>query len=221
MNELQLQCQAQAAQLEKALLTVQEEKDLVREVWMDVNSPSLPYSMVLRHTCVHMYQRENTSRPGFKALVNAAPQNVANFLFSSLGPTKCHSDGVIDYFYLQVQRELRQHQEQSAVTLRTQQEEAAHVQSELQQQLHACQQEIRELEGLRTQMASKEEVEERLVRENEDLASRLSIAEHQLAVSSLRSKGSREGAGEGEGEEGQEVEAMKEMQRRTVELNAQ
>ena len=109
------------------------------------------------------------------------------------------------------------------MTLRTQQEEAACVQTELQQQLHACQLEIRELEGLRAQLTSKEEMEERLVGENEDLASRLSVAEHQLAVSGLRSKGSREeaGEGEGEGEGGQEVEVMREMQRRAVDLKAQ
>ena len=121
---------------------------------------------------------------------------------------------------MQVQRELRQQQEQNAVELRNQQEEAARIQVELNQQLHASRREIRELEALRAQIAGKEEVEERLVRENEDLASRLSVAEHQLAVSGLRSKGSRGEAGKEEEEEGaggQEVEMIGELQRRSAE----
>lgn len=106
--------------------------------------------------------------------------------------------------------------------LRTQQEEAAQIQSGLNQQLHASQREIRELEGLRAQIANKEEVEEKLVRENEDLASRLSVAEHQLAISGLRSKGSRGEAGkkEEEGAGGQEAEVMEELQRRSAECNS-
>ncbi len=48
VSELQSQCQAQATQLEKALLTVQEEKDLVREVHTYVRTQPLQYSKGVR-----------------------------------------------------------------------------------------------------------------------------------------------------------------------------
>ncbi len=106
--------------------------------------------------------------------------------------------------------------------LRSHQEEAIQTQAKLQQHLQASQLEVRELQDLRAQIASKEEVEERLVRENEDLASRLSVAEHQLAVGGMRSKSSREEAGEEEEEDGggQEVEVMRELQKRTMECDS-
>ena len=94
------------------------------------------------------------------------------------------------------------------MALRTQQEEAKQVQRDLEQQLNTCQREILELQGLRVQIEAKEEIEERLVREKEELASRLSVAEHQLAMlkAGHRAEGRQEVDGGGrEGEGGEEV----------------
>ena len=77
---------------------------------------------------------------------------------------------------------MRQQAEKSDVALRDQQEAARLVQQELQQRLQASQRQLLELEALRAQMEAKDEVQEGLVREKEELASRLGVAEHQLAV---------------------------------------
>ena len=63
-----------------------------------------------------------------------------------------------------------------------QQEEAQLIQSKLESQLEACHREILELEGMRAQMVARDEIEEKLVRDNEELVSKLSAAEHQLAI---------------------------------------
>ena len=83
---------------------------------------------------------------------------------------------------LQLQKELRQQEEESDVALRAQQEEAESVRNGLQQQLAECRQEIRELGVLRAEMAAKEEAIEKLLREKEQLASKLGLSEHQCAV---------------------------------------
>ena len=92
------------------------------------------------------------------------------------------------------------------MTLRAQQEEAKRIQADLEQQLEATQREVRELEGLRVQIAIREEVEEKLVKEKEELTSRLTATEHQLAIQrvGLRSK---EGEGDGLMEEVQRLAA--------------
>ena len=56
------------------------------------------------------------------------------------------------------------------------------LRSDYEQNLRAKQQEIHELEDMRNRLAAKEEIEERLVSEKEELASQLSVLEHQLAT---------------------------------------
>lgn len=112
----------------------------------------------------------------------------------------------------QVQRELRQQQEESDVALRAQQEEAAQVRRDLEAQLEACRREILELHALRAQLEAREEVEEGLLREREELQSRLGVAEHRLAM--LKAGGRSEvveGAAvveEGRGEEGEDMREL-------------
>lgn len=65
---------------------------------------------------------------------------------------------------------------------RGQQEQNHQLRAEFLQQITAKEAEIRELEDLRTQLVAKEENEERLVSERDNLASRLAAVEHKLAT---------------------------------------
>ena len=82
----------------------------------------------------------------------------------------------------EVNRELRSKQERLDVKMRTQEEEINELRHEFASQLKLKQDEIRELQDLRRQLASREEQEEALTLERDELSSRLSLAEHKLAT---------------------------------------
>ena len=77
---------------------------------------------------------------------------------------------------------MRGQQEQLDIKFRTLQESTAQLTSHYETHLKEKQDEIQELEDVKDCLAAKEEFEERLMSEKEELANRLSVVEHQLAT---------------------------------------
>lgn len=82
----------------------------------------------------------------------------------------------------QVNKELQSQREHQDLKLSRQHEETNNLRADFEKQLLAKQSEIHELEDMKNQLNAKEEIEERLVSDKEELISRLSKAQHQLAT---------------------------------------
>ena len=76
-------------------------------------------------------------------------------------------------------RSQREHQD---LKLSQQLEETNQLRADYEQQLLAKQHEIHELEDMKNQLAAKEEIEERLVAEKEEVVLKLNKVQHQLAT---------------------------------------
>ena len=87
-------------------------------------------------------------------------------------------------------KELQSHQELQDLKLSHKTEETNQLRAEYEQQLLAKQSEIHELEDMRNRLAAKEEIEEKLVSEKEEVTLRLNKVQHQLATLQSRAGGS-------------------------------
>ena len=83
---------------------------------------------------------------------------------------------------VQVNKELLSQREHQDLKLSRQMEETNQLRADFEQQLLAKQHEIHELEDMKNQLAAKEDIEERLVAEKEEVVLRLNKVQHQLAT---------------------------------------
>ena len=91
--------------------------------------------------------------------------------------------------FIQVNKELHSQREHQELKLSQQLEESNQLRTDYEQQLLAKQREIHELEDMKNQLAAKEEIEERLVAEKEEVVLRLNAVQHQLATLQSRADG--------------------------------
>ena len=91
--------------------------------------------------------------------------------------------------FIQVNKELHSQREHQELKLSRQLEESNQLRTDYEQQLLAKQCEIHELEDMKNQLAAKEEIEERLVAEKEEVVLRLNAVQHQLATLQSRADG--------------------------------
>ena len=85
-------------------------------------------------------------------------------------------------------RQLRDKQEQADLKICTAEERITELRVNYEAQLREKQEELNDLQDVRDHLSAKEEAEERLLLEREELVNRLSVAEHQLATQSERWK---------------------------------
>lgn len=91
--------------------------------------------------------------------------------------------------FIQVNKELHSQREHQELKLSRQLEESNQLRTDYEQQLLTKQHEIHELEDMKNQLAAKEEIEERLVVEKEEVVLRLNKVQHQLATLQSRADG--------------------------------
>ena len=98
--------------------------------------------------------------------------------------------------FCQVNKELQSQREYQDLKLSHQLEETNQLKAECEQELLAKQNEIHELEDMKNRLAAKEEIEERLVSEKEEVVLRLNKVQHQLATlqSQVGGRGTVDGA---------------------------